>query len=237
MKLGDKGESVKHLQKILFSLGYEVAQDGDFGPKTESAVKLFQKENGLFSDGIVGPHTMDKLEGFEIRVKPVSTSEAIDTDGLDERSLKVIKSLDPKIQKSFTDFILKAKEIAKEFGVDYVAISGTRTEEQQNALYAQGRTKPGPKVTNARYPYSNHNHKIAVDMGCFKNGKYIDESSPAFSEKVHRAVSQIAAKYNLDWGGSWKSIKDYPHFEYKTGLSMNEKIERIKKYGTVFIGE
>jgi hypothetical protein len=52
LKKGSKGESVKTLQEFL-----KVAVDGNFGPKTESAVKSYQKKNGLVADGIVGPKT------------------------------------------------------------------------------------------------------------------------------------------------------------------------------------
>ena len=52
LKKGSKGESVKTLQEFL-----KIAVDGDFGPKTESAVKSYQKKNGLVADGIVGPKT------------------------------------------------------------------------------------------------------------------------------------------------------------------------------------
>jgi hypothetical protein len=52
LKKGSKGESVKTLQDFL-----KIAVDGDFGPKTESAVKSYQKKNGLVVDGVVGPKT------------------------------------------------------------------------------------------------------------------------------------------------------------------------------------
>jgi hypothetical protein len=52
LKKGSKGESVRTLQEFL-----KITVDGDFGPKTESAVKSYQKKNGLAVDGIVGPKT------------------------------------------------------------------------------------------------------------------------------------------------------------------------------------
>ena len=52
LKRGSKGESVKTLQEFL-----KLTADGDFGPKTEAAVKEWQKSNGLMVDGIVGPKT------------------------------------------------------------------------------------------------------------------------------------------------------------------------------------
>jgi hypothetical protein len=52
LKKGSKGESVKTLQEFL-----KLTADGIFGPKTESAVKSYQKKNGLVPDGIVGTKT------------------------------------------------------------------------------------------------------------------------------------------------------------------------------------
>lgn len=54
LKLGSKGEEVKHLQKHL-----DLYQDGIFGKLTEEAVKDFQKKHGVTADGIVGAKTWD----------------------------------------------------------------------------------------------------------------------------------------------------------------------------------
>ncbi len=57
LRLGSKGEQVKILQSLLGGL----TVDGVFGMKTDSAVREFQKNNGLKADGIVGPITRAKL--------------------------------------------------------------------------------------------------------------------------------------------------------------------------------
>ena len=65
LRRGDKGETVKELQKDLISLGYPLPKygaDGDFGKETEAAVKAFQSENGLKADGVVGEKTWTALE-------------------------------------------------------------------------------------------------------------------------------------------------------------------------------
>tara|TARA_R110000824_G_scaffold150209_6_gene320745 strand:+ start:3999 stop:4865 length:867 start_codon:yes stop_codon:yes gene_type:complete len=60
-KKGDKGQEVKRLQKTIGG----VVADGDFGPKTEGAVRDYQKSSALGVDGVVGPATRRKL-GIDI---------------------------------------------------------------------------------------------------------------------------------------------------------------------------
>lgn len=62
--MGDEGEQVKTLQRLLIALGYDLGwygADGDFGSKTDTAVKAFQKKHNLDVDGIVGNDTWNKL--------------------------------------------------------------------------------------------------------------------------------------------------------------------------------
>jgi len=62
LEKGDSGEAVKQLQQRLKDLGYYTSYcDGSYGDRTASAVKAFQKNNGLTQDGIAGPSTLKKL--------------------------------------------------------------------------------------------------------------------------------------------------------------------------------
>lgn len=58
LRRGMSGSFVKSLQETL-----GIPADGDFGPKTEAAVKTFQKKHKLVADGKVGPYTWDALNG------------------------------------------------------------------------------------------------------------------------------------------------------------------------------
>ena len=58
---GSKGSSVTELQKLLNQNGYNLSVDGDFGTKTQAAVKDYQQKNGLAVDGIVGTNTWGAL--------------------------------------------------------------------------------------------------------------------------------------------------------------------------------
>lgn len=150
------------------------------------------------------------------------SNEKVDLSVLDERSAKNVATLHPKVQQVFKNWIAECQILAKAFNYEYKAISGNRTWEEQAKIYAQGRTAPGKIVTNAKPGFSNHNYGIAVDMGVFKDGKYLDGSKPSEAEAFHRKAAEIAEKYNIEWGGSWKSFKDYPHFEYRTGKTISQ---------------
>jgi putative chitinase len=62
LRLGSRGSEVAELQRKLLEAGFEPgAADGVFGPRTETAVKAFQRSRGLIADGIVGPRTWRAL--------------------------------------------------------------------------------------------------------------------------------------------------------------------------------
>lgn len=232
MSVKDIDKEVRDIQLKLVAKGFlnKDQVDGIFGKVTKAAVIKFQKSVNLFPDGIVGPDTHAALNG-DI-VKTIFTKEFLDTN-LDDRTNRMIATLDTKAKAIFLPFIKKAKEVAASMGFSYIAISGHRGKEEQNALYAKGRTKPGNIVTNATFGYSNHNFGIALDFGVFKNGTYIDDKDSATATKVHKAVAKIAGAFGIDAGANWTSIKDYPHFEVKTNLSLAQKRDLYAKFGSV----
>lgn len=61
LKRGSKGEAVEELQSALVERGHAIDIDGDFGARTEEAVRKFQTTFGLDPDGIVGPATIAEL--------------------------------------------------------------------------------------------------------------------------------------------------------------------------------
>lgn len=62
LRKGDKGNAVNALQILLNGKGYNCGSaDGDFGVKTDTAVKKLQKDNNLIVDGIVGVNTWAQL--------------------------------------------------------------------------------------------------------------------------------------------------------------------------------
>jgi len=172
-------------------------------------------------DGYAGSNTQKAYAayrtGLERKTAPRPKTE------FDSRTEKNLSTLLPKVQPLFRQFVREARELVSRQGLTLKILSGNRTWQEQDALYAQGRTKPGPKVTNARAGYSNHNFGVAIDGGMFRGRTYLDGGTPAEQREARRAyadIATIAKRLGLEWGGDWRSIKDPPHFQYPTGYSM-----------------
>ncbi|EUJ51783.1 M15 family metallopeptidase [Paenilisteria rocourtiae] len=107
-----------------------------------------------------------------------------------------------------------------------------RSKAEQDALYAQGRTKPGQIVTNAKGGQSNHNFGVAVDLCLYTN----DGKNVVWETNTKRwlRVVAIAKSVGFKWGGDWTSFKDYPHFELydKAGGAKKPVLPAIPNSGT-----
>ena len=130
---------------------------------------------------------------------------------IDARSAKNIATLHQELQPLATKLI----ELAKELGINAKVIAGLRTYAEQEALYAQGRTKPGKVVTKARGGHSIHNFGLAFDVGVFSD----DDNTYHGESPSYRTLGEIGEGLGLAWGGRWKFV-DEPHFEYKHGKTL-----------------
>lgn len=147
---------------------------------------------------------------------------------MDDRSKTNIATLHPDVQESFKSFLVEAQALAETRGLEYKVICGTRSWEQQEKIYAQGRTAPGKIVTKAPPGHSMHNFGLAIDCGVFRGGKYLDESEPKTASGMHKAAGELAKEHGIRWGGNFKSIVDEPHFEIDTKLSLSQLRDRKK---------
>ena len=99
-----------------------------------------------------------------------------------------------------------------------------RTVAEQDALYAQGRTKPGKIVTNApgKNYSSYHQWGTAFDV-------YRDDGHGAYNEsgKFFERVGAIGVSLGLEWGGNWKTIVDKPHFQLPDWGSSTSGIKNV----------
>ncbi|MDV3661621.1 hypothetical protein CMU70_14295 [Elizabethkingia anophelis] len=137
---------------------------------------------------------------------------------LGERSLKNLDGVHPNLVKVMKMAIVNSP-------VDFTITEGVRTLKRQQELYAQGRTKPGIKVTNADGIKNKSNHQAkadgfghAVDLYPFflgqvqVNHKDTIKNLKLISEHIKKVAKELGI--GITWGGDWKFV-DPPHFELK----------------------
>ncbi len=174
--------------------------------RIEEMIAAVQQELGIGVDGKAGPETWGAIYKKICKVtKAEMKTEVGGLEPVDARSEKTIATLLPEVQPFARALVHKAAVN----GVTIKILSGLRTYEEQNALYAQGRTAPGNIVTKARGGYSNHNFGIAFDVGVFEGSKYLGDSPK------YKAVGVLGMELGLEWGGNWKTIVDQPHFQLR----------------------
>ncbi len=173
--------------------------------KIDEMISAVQKKLGVQVDGRGGPETWGAIYAHIVKPKIAGVPPIEAIGAVDARSEKNITTLLQEVQPIARAMVQKAAQS----GIQIKIISGLRTYSDQDELYAQGRTKPGPKVTNARGGYSNHNVGIAFDIGVFEGTKYLTESVK------YNAIGALGMDLGLEWGGNWKTIVDQPHFQLR----------------------
>lgn len=97
-------------------------------------------------------------------------------------------------------------------GSSYIITSGFRSYQEQQALYDQGRTKPGAIVTQAKPGQSLHNFGIAVDFT--KDTDLIKPGlQPTWDPAEYKLLADEAIKLGLEPGLNWKAMVDAPHIQ------------------------
>ena len=121
-------------------------------------------------------------------------------------------SSEARLQKLHPALVAALRRVVADLaaqGITIELVQGLRTFEQQDALYAKGRTQPGQIVTRAKGGESNHNYGLAADLCPFTNDTP-DWNAPM---AVWAAIGVAAAAHGLEWGGAWKKFIDKPHVE------------------------
>ncbi len=124
---------------------------------------------------------------------------------LSKQSLKKLAGVKPELSQ----VVKYAAEICP---IPFEIVSGNRTQAQQNALFAQGRTRPGIIVTWTTK--SKHIGGNAIDYAALKNGK-IDwhdlKPYPVIAKHFKGAARRL--KTPIVWGGDWKDTPDWGHIQ------------------------
>lgn len=159
----------------------------------------------------------------------------------DKVTLQRIQLLHPKVREEVTEIY---DEICSRLtGNTTVRFTHTlRTFAEQDALFAQGRTKKGKIVTAARGGQSYHNYGLAIDFCLLidKNNDWVYEEvswdTKRDSDKDGIAdwmeVVAVFKMYEWAWGGEFKTFKDGPHFEKTFGYT-TPQLRKLYESGKV----
>ena len=100
---------------------------------------------------------------------------------------------------------------------DFSVVFGHRSNEEQDRLYAQGRTAPGEIVTHLRGGQSIHNTdpSRAVDLAPWVPGRGIVWDDVGLFHELYGVILCCASRrgIEIEWGGHWRTFKDRPHFQ------------------------
>jgi peptidoglycan LD-endopeptidase CwlK len=149
----------------------------------------------------------------------------------DKVSIGRVALLHPKVRQDVSDCVEKA-EAQFPPTIAIRIVQGLRTIEEQNAIYAQGRTTPGKIVTKAQGGHSYHNYGLAIDFALIidkdGNGSFETLSWDTSSDADHDAVKdwqevvKVFEAAGWEWGGRFATIVDAPHLQKTFGHPVSE---------------
>ena len=195
LKLGSKGEDVK---KIQVKLGVEAI--GTFGPKTEAAVKQWQKQNGLKDDGIVGDGTWAKMFPAPVKTEVISEVTSSPKGSMDISKLKghvpdaVISQIPEVIEKFKINTPLRLAHFLAQCGHES---GGFRTVFENLNYSASGLKNIFPKYFPGTLSesYARNPEKIASKVYGNRMGNG-DETSKEGYKFRGRGYIQLTGKQN-----------------------------------------
>lgn len=121
--------------------------------------------------------------------------------------MRDITKLHPILQYKLKLFLEECEKAGLKVGIGECV----RTVQEQNALYAKGRTdKSSGIVTNCKGDSYSSPHQWGVAFDFYRNdgkGAYND------TDGFFRKVGQCAERVGLEWGGRWKLFVDKPHIQ------------------------
>ncbi|WP_425414003.1 M15 family metallopeptidase [Paenibacillus daejeonensis] len=133
-----------------------------------------------------------------------------------------VTGLHPVVEQKKQELIARTEEI----GIEILITDGHRSEEEQNALYRQGRSEEGQIVTNVQGGGSYHNYGLAIDFALrTPDGRVLwdlEYDGNGNGQSDWMEVVAIAKELGFTWGGDWQGFKDYPHLQMDFGYSIAE---------------
>lgn len=127
-----------------------------------------------------------------------------------------------QVHPQLADLIRQLDESLLQQGIVIRVVQGLRTWGEQDALYQQGRTKPGKIVTEAPAGHSWHNFGLAVDVTPSTQGPGQPYNPDWNSSHPNwKTMESIGVSLGLVSGATWRSIPDAPHFQLTGSLPVS----------------
>ncbi len=95
----------------------------------------------------------------------------------------------------------------RQHGYEMVLVEGYRSPQRQAELMSAG------KATRAGAWQSCHQYGLAIDAALMRDGRLQWDMGDAWTREGYMLYGQLASQAGLEWGGNWRSIKDYVHVE------------------------
>ncbi|HEX7988530.1 MAG TPA: M15 family metallopeptidase [Stenotrophomonas sp.] len=132
--------------------------------------------------------------------------------------------IDPDLQQR----VLAIYEVMRrQYGYEMVLIEGYRSPERQAELMAGG------KATRAGAWQSCHQYGLGVDSAPIRDGRLQWDMEDPWTRRGYFLYGELAEQAGLDWGGNWRSIKDYVHVEAtaRCKVARNAKRDELRRQG------
>lgn len=214
--IGSVGPNVVKIQQALAALGFNVAQDGIYGPITSNIIMNLQKKmpEALTADGVYGPKTkiyLEKLLSSKYKIVQNPESTTVLVNKLNSLSPYYVpknltvpnvpfpypefrpqKQMRPEAARALEALFVKARQD----NIELNAISGYRSYEYQSQLFSKNiKENPNANQTSARPGESEHQTGLTMDV-----------SSPSVNNNLTQAFADTKE-------GKWLA-KNAPEFGF-----------------------
>lgn len=123
-----------------------------------------------------------------------------------KRSLDNLQNVDERLVRICNELIKR---------IDFTVIEGHRSLERQKELFDKGFSQIDGITKKGKH---NHSPSLAIDIIPYEKGHNPFDGSEKSKEmfyKLYEEFDKVAKELNIkfEWGGNWKTFKDYPHFQ------------------------
>jgi peptidoglycan L-alanyl-D-glutamate endopeptidase CwlK len=238
-KSGDPAKEAERLAKL------QDAKTPDSGTFSVGGQNYTIREGKLVDAKGTDAGTIDNLGNYQMTGDKTASNyyntlgarvKLQEGEGKAQKTLLDLHAVDPAGQLSgsgmndtFTSKAFDTLRAVRREGMDMGAApqGAYRSFEEQDRLFAKGRTAPGKKVTGARGGESWHNYGVAADLAFYNEGGNITWPETGDYARLWTRYGELAKQQGLRWGGDWTGLVDRPHIEYHPGYGDGQSRQLI----------